>query len=147
MPSKKPPNIQTAIPALGNKVLTAKEIQSMALRMAAMPNEEIEMQLFKRDVRTPEPIPEASSDLVAMVAKLRAASKRRTNAEILSLIADELEDEGRIKNARHLQYGGRETVAQWLSRVSEIVPEQEIRVCLESLLKAYSAGTRLRRVK
>lgn len=146
MPSKKLP-IKPALQALVNCGLTAKEIQSVASRIAAMSSEEIEMQLFNRAVRRPEPPAEASSDLVAMVARLRTASKRRTNAEVLSLLADELEEDGRIKDARHLQYGGRETVAQWLSRVGKIVPEDQIEETLERLLKAYSSGARIRRVK
>ncbi|MGD9814682.1 MAG: hypothetical protein AB7Q23_03825 [Hyphomonadaceae bacterium] len=105
------------------------------------------MQLFNRAIRTPEPPTEASSDLVAKVAKLRTASKRRTNAEVLSVLADELEEDGRIRDARHLQYGGRETVAQWLSRVSKIVPEDQIEQTLERLLKAYGSGARIRRIK
>lgn len=147
MPAKRPPSLRSVLRALANQGLTTQQIQSAASRIAAMSVEEIEMQLFKRVPLNPEPRAEASSELVSLVAKLRTLSRRRTNAEVLRLIADELEDEGHIASAQNLLHVDRETVAQWLARALEVVSERNLRVCLEKLLQSYQSGTRLRRVK
>jgi hypothetical protein len=146
MPSRKPQTPQSAVRALADLGMNAQQIQMTASRIGAMSATEIEMILLRRQ-RRPEPTPEASSDLVGLVAKVRVASKRRTNADVLTLIADEFEDQKLVQSGRHLGPTPRETVAQWLARMSTILPEDSIRGCLERLLDAYSSGARLRRVK
>ena len=147
MSSKKRNSLQAVVRALGDQGLTAKQIQEVASRIGDLSLEEIEMLLFKRDRQPAEPKPEAKSELVALVAQLRTASRRRTNADVVALLADELEEAGLIDNAQHAQHVKGETVAQWLARVGKQIDERKLSECIETLLGAYKSGVRLRRIK
>lgn len=118
------------------------ETRSIGLQVASLSPAEYRKMLNASNKTTTKPAPpSATMDLVLEIKKLSA---RRTNRELSSFIAGDLEDKGVLSSSRAWEARSGETIAEWTARLAAHTGEARLVSALEAIVSDYKSGRRLR---